>query len=423
MNIYENIFNRNFITKSNFLNNSKNNHANTSRFKTIQTIPICYSSNFMKIPAMNILNKDYSISKKIKRLQYSSNRFNNKNQKYLLKSINKGKICSLFKNDCNNKLLVKKGGIVFCLRKIYIILPENIKLIKGNLRMKIYFPIKDADIKINKISTNDKGIFCYNIDNIFEEVKKKLGIYCNPNEIKMNMYGEDFNLIKNDNQLMEKSAKNKLIYVKIGKVFSKQTTKNYNFCFKDNKNKDDSKVNFLLDQRSNSHSILEKYKDHLSNNNSLYNCVTPIKGKRYSLSNYNKEKPNNFFTITSIEKFSPLFYNVMENQLNPIDSSSNLIPEAKITMENFNINNVKVQEERNTMYFPRIKSKGLWKSNSHLQVKNRQKNQKNISTSLNFQNKFINSRININKETKEILCESIDSISCGNQNISKDIVT
>ena len=74
-----------------------------------------------------VLNKDYSISKNTKILQ-SSNRFNSKNKKYFLNTLALGKISSLIKNNYNNKLLVKKGGIIFCLRKIFIILPENMKL-------------------------------------------------------------------------------------------------------------------------------------------------------------------------------------------------------------------------------------------------------------------------------------------------------
>ena len=422
MNISENSLNRKFIKKNNTLSNSKNNKTKTLRYKAFQTIPFSYSTKFMNIPAMNVLNKDYSISKNTKILQ-SSNRFNSKNKKYFLNTLALGKISSLIKNNYNNKLLVKKGGIIFCLRKIFIILPENMKLINENLSMRIYFPIKDPDIKINKISMNEKGIFCYNIDNIFDEVKKKLGICCNSNEIKMNIYNEDFNLIINDNQLMEKSAKNKLIYVKIGKIFSEQNIKNSNICMQYNKKQDESKINFQLNQRNNRHFIFSNLNDYpFYNNNSIYSSINAIRTKRYSLSNFYKTH-NNFFTMASIEKWSPSYYNDRKKSLNPLAHPSNLIPETKKSTENSNTNKVNVEEEKDKIYFPRIKSKGLWKSSSNFQIKNIQRTNNKFIPNLNFQNKFINSKININNDKKEMLCESIFSIDCDNKNNSKEKIT
>ena len=424
MYIFENSFIRNFIVKNNFINNSKSNRTNSLKYKVFQTIPLRFSATFKKKPAVNVLNKDYTLNKKLLKLQDLSNKFNNKSKEYFGSSFGKGKSSSLTKNNYNNKLLVKKGGTIFCLRKIYIILPENIKIVNGNLSMKIYFPIKDADIKINKISINEEGIFCYNIDDIFDEVKKKLGIYCNSNEIKLNMYNEDFNVITNSNQLMEKSAKNKLIYVKIGKIFSEQNIKNNNFCFQYNKKKDNSKINFLLNQKNKKHFISKSLEDfQFNNNDSLYNCNYPIKTKRYSLSNFNKENRINFFTMTTLEKTNALLYSLMGKSLSSLTRFSNLIPETKKSKKKLNIYNGIIPEEKNNMHFPRIKSKGLWKSNSNLVINNINKNQKNISPRLNFQNKFINNIINLNKENKQLLCESTDSNERGNRNNSRDKIT
>ena len=130
----------------------------------------------------------------------------NKNQKltkniiYKNKSINK-------KNQSQKKLAILKEGMIYWLRKLYIILPEGLRKINNNdnLYMYFYFPIKDINMKIEKkclFKEEGTEIFCKNIENIFEKVRQFLKISNYKDYFKFTIYNEDYVLIKNDNQLM-----------------------------------------------------------------------------------------------------------------------------------------------------------------------------------------------------------------------------
>ena len=133
------------------------------------------------------------------------------------------------KNLKNKHLALIKNGKLYWLRKLYIIFQDKLNMInknKKNLSFYFYYPIKDEKMLNDKfilyqsnqykIAKND--IFCNNLDDINNAVKNFLK---NNNKIdyyKINLYTENFNIFKNDNQLMEKIEKYRIIYAKIKKL-------------------------------------------------------------------------------------------------------------------------------------------------------------------------------------------------------------
>ena len=184
-------------------------------------------------------NKNYFISfnnTTTKRVKSSKNKINeilkiNNEKEYCLPNLshkttidqelltNKNKIISpkiIFKN--NN--LVKKNNIIYLLRKLYIILPNNksqmyTKYYPSNLFFYFYFPINIINSKINSLfikKPNENDILCDDLSHILHETFKylKLSIY---DSIKMEIYDEKFKKIIKEVQLF--SNKKRIIYVKI----------------------------------------------------------------------------------------------------------------------------------------------------------------------------------------------------------------
>ena len=136
-------------------------------------------------------------------------------------------------NRPKKKLAILKDGIIYWLRKLYIILLDNNFNNNQNSYIYFYYPIKDINLKIKRnFSFNgDKGgIFCKTIEDILEEVKFFLNIPKFYEDFKADIYNEDFDLIKNDNQLMEKNEKYKILYIKIGKFSDEHIEKSINRC-------------------------------------------------------------------------------------------------------------------------------------------------------------------------------------------------
>lgn len=96
--------------------------------------------------------------------------------------------------------------------------------------MYFYYPIKDINLKIKRKFSYKIGdrneIFCKNLEDIYEEVKYFLKIPNLFESLKVDIFNEDCVIIKNDNQLMEKKEKYKILYMKITKLSDEQKIKN-----------------------------------------------------------------------------------------------------------------------------------------------------------------------------------------------------
>ena len=170
----------------------------------------------------------YSNSNYSERLRYHTI---NRNKNIKIKYINESS------NTFNQtrKLAILKDGIIYWLRKLYIIFPYNINNINYNQNQTIffYYPIKDINIKLQKkcLYKEEGGeIFCKTIENIIDEVKLILKISNIYDIFKFILYNEDYVLIKNNNQLMEKKDKYKILYLKIKKLSNEQITKIIKRC-------------------------------------------------------------------------------------------------------------------------------------------------------------------------------------------------
>lgn len=116
--------------------------------------------------------------------------------------------------------LVKKNNVIYSLRKLFIILPNDKKQMHTksypkNLNFDFYFPIRiiNSNYNIDYIKNSDQNdILCDDLNHILHEVYKylKLSIY---DTVKMEIYDEKFHPIVQESQLFVN--KKKFIYVKL----------------------------------------------------------------------------------------------------------------------------------------------------------------------------------------------------------------
>ena len=208
---------RNEITK----NNSKlfnNLFIDYSKMRQLNTIE-CSNINYSDRLRYNTIEQDKNIRKKINYINESTN---------IINEIR----CPI--NYPNKKLTILKEGLIFWLRKLYIILPDGTnRNYNQNLFMYFYFPIKDINMKMErKCSYREEGgeIFCKTIENILEQVRLFLKLPNLYDYFKYTLYNEDYVIIKNDNQLMEKKNKYKILYVKIKRLSNEQIKKKIKRC-------------------------------------------------------------------------------------------------------------------------------------------------------------------------------------------------
>ena len=180
----------------------------------------------------NINTIDYSNINYSDRLKYKGS-----NKKYTNNyNVNLKKEFANTLKQPKKKLAIIKDGIIYWLRKLYFILSDKTINInsKKNLYMCFYYPIKDINLKIKRKFSYKIGdrneIFCKNLDDIYEEVKYFLKIPNLFESLKVDIFNEDFVIIKNDNQLMEKKEKYKILYMKITKLSDEQKNKKLNRC-------------------------------------------------------------------------------------------------------------------------------------------------------------------------------------------------
>ena len=180
----------------------------------------------------NINTIDYTNINYSDRLKYKSS-----NKKYPTNhNINLKKEFVNTLKQPKRKLAIIKDGIIYWLRKLYFILSDRTINYNSNknLYMCFYYPIKDINLKIKRKFSYKIGerneIFCKNLEDVYEEVKYFLKI---PNLFeysKVDIFNEDFVVIKNDIQLMEKKEKYKILYMKITKLSEEQKNKKLTRC-------------------------------------------------------------------------------------------------------------------------------------------------------------------------------------------------
>ena len=136
----------------------------------------------------------------------------------------------IFDFDINNsqskrniKLSIMKNGKIYWLRKLFIIFQNKSIIVNRNRKLDFYFyyPIKDIDMtkdksiltESNETKTKDY-LFCNNLEDIKKAIKDFLNIR-KKSLLKINLYNEDFNILKSDVQLMTKHDKYKIIYAKV----------------------------------------------------------------------------------------------------------------------------------------------------------------------------------------------------------------
>ena len=447
-------------------NNNKGNELSKNNYK--------YNINCLQSPFFNYKNFNT-----IGHINYSDRLIYNN----IMKNKNKNKISindsTNTINKGNKKLVILKNGIIYWLRKLYIILPENIFNINYSryLYIYFYFPIKDINMKIkNRYFFREKGteeggeIFCKTLDNIFEEVKFYLKFPNFFESFKMDLYNEDYTLIKNDSQLMEKKDKYKILYIKITKLSDEQINKKLNRCQFHNHNKKNNDINknalniplqlftnkelknkifvdsLTITSINNSHSMnkrnscqnLDKnennknannnnnQKENLDLNNKTldnYKSINRIKNfledERNKSSIFN-HKTNHYKNKTfnrnktDYKDFPKIFIKKFKNDyLNEKIQSKAIIQIQKPNNQDF-------QKKIN---IPKIKSKGLWNSNIDINYQNNRVfynslNNKWSQRIVNLNNRSLDDSKNMNDDSDNYIYSlSIDQSHSNNEDI------
>ena len=378
---------------------------------------------------INILK--YTIDKKMKTIDLNNNihterpENNSSDKNYLNIKINvnnslnykNGLTLSNYKQP-KKKLAILKDGIIYWLRKLYIILQginiNNINInYKKNLYMNFYYPIKDVNLILKKdfsYKSEDKDdIFCKTLEDIIEGVKCFLKLPNFSENFKTDLYNEDCDLIKNDNQLMEKKEKYKLLYIKISKLSDEQKMKklyrckfhrHQRKCIDSNIKELDFPFYFFTNKEIQSKISLDTYfnspsqNKFLINNKKKYiNIENTENNKNENIYHYNniiinrlmnnekyfnnntdknilKEKENNSSFFLDIKNNNNKYKNICRNKIN-IDNHSfpKLILYKNNDVDLYGNNTCGVysplqKNNLNEFYkkysIPRIKSKGLW---------------------------------------------------------------
>ena len=299
-------------------------------------------------------------------------------------------------NIRNKKLSIMKNGIIYWLRKIFIIFQNNSIIVNRSKKLYFYFyyPIKEINLKKNKLILfeNEKfltkdDLFCNGLEDIKKEVKDFLKIR-KKSFIKINLYNDDFNMLKSDIQLMRNYDKYKIIYAKVIKskdieIITKINNNYLNKNFFDKDNSNDKKVNNIYEQKSIKNSLSSDFKllknrkkFSLDNPNIISNKISNNKEKpiiifeNQKVNMYKKNK-NNFVNITnSVDK---LILDDMEGVYSFDDNKNSYL---KFLLKNNNKryntalnkdNTLDIFKKSNSQSYkiPLIKSKGILNSQTY----------------------------------------------------------
>ena len=252
--------------------------------------------------------------------------------------------------------------------------------------MYFYFPIKDINMKIErKYSYKEEGreIFCKTIENILEEVRQFLNLPNFYDYFKFTLYNEDYVIIKNDNQLMEKKNKYKILYIKIKKLSNEQIKKKIKRCqFHRHHRKScdfilktfEKPIKFFKTRELKNQIFLDKL---FTNSNKKRNIIdkkiadTAIKtedGKNENISRNEKITLDNYDLFKKINKNNKIEFVVDKNHPLFLKNIININ-----SMNNININSNKYFNRNNTedkfypkLFFQKFKSIDLYNKNEYV---------------------------------------------------------
>ena len=284
------------------------------------------SIEISKFPRNNInefYQKYFSENKDGNNYRYKFNTLNNKINHSFLKYKKSSKIKpNLDENEKTNlnvekQDLIKRDKIVYLLRKLYIILPndkmKSYKNFYSKLQFNFYFPTEVKSKKIiDVISSGQKDdIICNNLKDIFFEVYKYLKLSIK-DFVKLEIYDENFNPIKLESQLV--INKKRIIYVKITNISDekinlwKQRLKSRmffsNFIYLNKNNPELIKLNYIYNDVSTEINPSEsKSRDKIRSYSSIPKKII-ITNPDYNANYYSQETDNStrYNTISQINE-------------------------------------------------------------------------------------------------------------------------
>jgi len=314
-------------------------------------------------------------------------------KKFLSKNIKNALKLASFK-PIKQKLIIKIEGIPLLLRKIYIIVPEELKhLVSKKNYILIYYPIKNINISNNKsfiLQTKEsKYRICLNKEQIIDEVKSFLEIENKSTSFKFYIYDQALNLINSDFQLTKSFKnindfiKNNVIYIKIIKNDKEEVSKrrkkfilNHNALSMVLKNEEQKKEE--------DRTIVKTIKV-----NNLKNIFS-AKNLRFKDIEITKEKEKEKERIKSIRKYnnflscSPSFIKQKIFLLSSDSCNRNITKINKVTMtDNLGSNTNSKSNNTNSNKYNQFLS---FKSNAYNIIYNMKKNNKNERINNNSSN-------------------------------------
>ena len=330
----------------------------------------------------------------------------------------------IFKNN-----LVKKNKIIYLLRKLYIILPNNTnqmnqKSYPSNLFFNFYFPINTMNTKTNIIyieNPKKNDILCDDLNHILYETYKylKLSIY---DSIKMDLYDEKFRKIIKEAQLF--TSKRRIIYVKITKLNEEEKV-TWN-----------KRINSKLFPLENDYLIGQQ-------NNLITKKIPSLYRDVSTEYNNNDTKINNkntliFETIFKSDYDNNKYYNTLGSECKKVDEDNlindnyefEVIDNMIVSSDENNFLKLKKSRKSLGLIQKQIIEKALKTENKSTQRKSEfltnddQESNKNLyQENSNNYNRTISSRVNskiINNNYKDIIIKKIKRIKKGTKENNKN---
>ena len=293
---------------------------------------------------------------------------------------------SFFKQKKKKKLLIKKEGITFLLRRIYIIVQEDLQyLIPSKSYIYLYIPIKIPNISTNNILNFDENEIKYNIclnrEQIIIKVKNILKI--KNNLYKFDIYDDNLNLITNENQLTKNIKNinniiNNILYIKIVKLNEEQIEqKRKKFCLH-------KKLKSLLinECQNNAHNNIFK-NINLNNLKNLLSESSILNDKEKEKIHSNKKYDNCLNYSPKIDEDKKKFPNERNNSnLNMINKNTSTEDLSKNTnnkvintnRDNNHNNNLLIKSKINSLIYNKIKKEEIKKNYYEKKKNNYKKN-------------------------------------------------
>ena len=315
-------------------------------------------------------------------------------------------------NKRNIKLSIMKNGKIYWLRKLFIIFQNKSIIFNRNRKLYFYFyyPIKDIDMTKDKSILTESNetkrkdyIFCNNLEDIKTAVKDFLNIK-KKSLLKINLYNENFNILKSDIQLMKKHDKYKIIYAKVIELsnISINLLNNIHSSNKNAYNLFESKI--IKNSFSSDFKFLDNPTKIYLRNIKISNKIEKEKEKTKTIDvhkniNIDNKNTNRFNTITN--SIDTLILDDMEGVYS-IDKNNNKYLNSLLNNNNKRFNNDFTRISK-SYKIPIIKSKGILNSqmykifntlNSKKPNTLRHKLSLDVSNSNYESNAFVQSKLN-----------------------------